>query len=237
MQIKSFLAYFTYAVGVLVGLTLIGIAAWGDYESTSYGFARRASEGLRGVSCPILLTRNETGTISLKVSNPTDRLMHPSVRTEVSPEDEPGIFTESVTLAPGESKRLEWTVGPENIDLGNFILASLQVYGTYPIPSRAATCGIFIVDLPGRGRDILIGVSLFGLIALGGGLYSMNKHGFRTQRPVNLWYGILFQSLVVLCGIILSFTGSWLPAVFLLVVAVLVSLLIISTMLSGGDRR
>jgi hypothetical protein len=236
MKFKSFFATFTYAVGVLVGLTLIGIAVWGDYEASSYGFARRASEGLRGLSCPILLTRNEPGTISLKVSNPTDRLLHPSVRTEISPEKEPDIFTESVTLTPGESIRLEWAVGPENIDLGNFILASVQVYGTYPIPSRASTCGIFVVDLPGRGQNIIVGVSLFGLVALGGGLYSMNKHGFWTNRPVILWQGILFLAGVIVCGWILSFSGAWLPSIVLLVVAVLVSLLIANNLLSGVGR-
>jgi hypothetical protein len=234
MKFKSVFAIFTYAVGVLVGLTLMGIAVWGDYEASSYGFARRASEGLRGLSCPILLTRNEPGTISLKVSNPTDRLMHSSVRTEISPENEPEIFTESVTLTPGESIRLEWSVGPGNVDLGNFIFASVQVYGTYPIPSRAATCGILIIDLPGRGRDILFGASLFCLITLGGGLYSMNRQGFRTNRPAILWQGILFLVVVLLCGGILSFAGSWLPSVFLLVVALLVSLLIINTLLTSG---
>jgi hypothetical protein len=237
MKFKSFFAIFTYAVGVLVGLTLMGIAVWGDYEASSYGFARRASEGLRGLSCPILLTRNEPGTISLKVSNPTDRLMHSSVRTEISPETEPDIFTESVTLTPEESIRLVWAVGPENIDFGNFILASVQVYGTYPVPSRASTCGIFIVDLPGRGRDILIALSLVGLISLGGGLYSMNRYGFRTNRPAILWQGILFLAMVLLCGGILGFAGSWLPSVFLLVVALLVSLLIINTLLTSGGRR
>ena len=237
MQTKSLLAFFTYAVGVLIGLTLIGIATWGDYESTSYGFARRSSEQLRGVSCPILLTRHETGTISLKVSNPTDRLMHPSVRTEISPEDELYIVTESVTLAPGESKRLEWAVGPENIDLGNFILASVQVYGTYPIPSRESTCGIFIVDLPGRGRDILIALSLFGMIALGGGLYLMNKSGFRTDRPAIPWNGILFLAVVIVCGCILSFTGAWLIAVVFLVVALLTSLPILNSVLSAAGRK
>jgi hypothetical protein len=237
MHAKSIPALVLYVTGVLIGLFLISIAAWGDYESTSYGFARRASEGLRGVSCPILLTRSEAGTIALKISNPLDRPMHPSVRIELSTEFDPQVFAESVTLSPGESKRLEWVVGSGNIDLGNFIFASVQVYGTYPIPNRETTCGIFVIDLPGSGGNILIALSMLSLMCLIGGLYLLNRHGFRKKYSASLWYAILLLAGTLVCGGILSFSGSWLLSILLLVVALFICLLIVSTVFSVGIQR
>lgn len=237
MHAKSIPALVLYATGVLIGLFLIAIAAWGDYESTSYGFARRASEGLRGLTCPILLTRSETGTIALKISNPLDRPMHPSVRIEISTELDPQVFVDSVSLSPGESKLLEWVVGPDNIDLGNFIFASVQVYGTYPIPTRESTCGIFVIDLPGNGRNILILLSMLSLMCLIGGLYLMNRHGFRINYPASLWYAIQFLAGTIVCGGILSFKGSWLLSILLLVVALLLCLLIVGNVRPAGVQR
>jgi hypothetical protein len=237
MHAKPIPALCLYITGVSIGLILIAIAAWGDYESTSYGFARRANAGLRGLTCPILLTRSETGTIALKISNPLDRPMHPSVRIETSTEYDPQVVIESVTLSPGESKQLEWVVGSGNIDLGNFIFASVQVYGSYPIPNRETTCGIFVIDLPVSGRNILVVSGMLSLIGLSGGLYLMNRYGFRRKYTASLWYAILFLGGTVVCGGILSFMGLWFLSVALLVGALLICLMIISTVPSAGGQR
>ena len=213
----------------------MGIATWGDYESTSYGFAQRANGRLRGLTCPILLTRNETGVIALQLSNRTDRVLHPSVRTELSAEIEPQVFNEFVELSPGETKGLEWTVGSENIDLGNFILASVQVYAYYPNPNLQATCGILVVDLPGRGLNIVVFLGLSSLIGMGFGLYSMRKSQLRNESMSNRWNAFRALAVVIAGGIALSFVGSWLPSVVLLVVALLLCFLIVFP-LSTKDR-
>src|SRR5262245_58074875 len=88
-----------YILAAVTGLILIGISTWGDMEADSYGFPRRANASLGELDCPVLLTRNEAGTISLKVSNPTDRSLHPSARTEISAPFEPEVFVESIDLA------------------------------------------------------------------------------------------------------------------------------------------
>ena len=129
---KSIQAFFIsgvllYVLGVITGLLLIVVATWGDMEAASYGFPRRASDALSGLTCPILMTRNETDTISLRVSNPTDKHLHPAISTEISADFNPQIFIESVDLAPGEAKSVEWSVGPRNIDLGMFIFANVEV--------------------------------------------------------------------------------------------------------------
>ena len=228
MQRKSALLYIVFSASYLLGLMLIGIAAWGDYESTSYGFPRRANTQLGGLYCPILMTRNETATIALRVTNSTDQLRHPSIRTEFSAQFDRPSSIDSVDLAPGETKQLEWTVGPENVDLGNFILASVQVYAFYPIPTSQSTCGIFIVDLPGRGMTIYIALSVVSLIGLGWGLYSIRRSGFSNGRMANIRSALFLLTGLIVAGFILSFLGAWLPSAVVLVVAVLISFLILN---------
>lgn len=230
-QTTPILGVLIYILAVITGLFLIVISTWGDMEADSYGFPRRSSATLRGLNCPILLTRDEPGEISLSVGNPTDKPLHPSVRTEISADFDPRVFNESVDLAPGESKRLGWSIGPENIDLGRFILASVQVYASYPIPNREKTCGIFIIDLPGSGRMIVTALVAFTLIGLGWGLYSMNKSDFRQGRRRGVWNAIILLTVLIVGGLVLSFTGAWLPSIAILVGATLISLILINSLI------
>ncbi|HKY52882.1 MAG TPA: hypothetical protein VJM08_01200 [Anaerolineales bacterium] len=227
-QITSTLGVLFYILAVITGLFLIMISTWGDMEADSYGFPRRANAPLNGLACPMLLTRNETGVIALNVSNPTDRLLHPSARTEISAAFEPEVSVESFELAPGASKRLAWSLKPENIVLGNFILANVQVYATYPIPNREKTCGILVMDLPGTGNMIVTALAIFTAIGLAFGLYSMSKSGLPKAKGSNIWNGILFLSVLIVTGLIFSFIGSWIPSLGSLVLAVLTSIMLLN---------
>ena len=228
-QTTPILGVLIYVLAVVTGLFLIGMSTWGDMEADSYGFQRRASSTLRGLNCPILLTREEPGEISLRVANPTDKPLHPSIRTEISADFDPQVLNESLDLAPGESKRLEWSLQPENIVLGSFILAHVQVYATYPIPNREKTCGILIMDLPGNGRTIVIALVTFTVIGLGWGLYSMSKSALLKNRAPLTWNAILFLAGLIVGGLILSLMGSWIPSIGILVVSVLISILLLNS--------
>lgn len=218
--------FFIYRFGLFLCVILMGIAIWGDYEASSYGFPRRASEQLRGLSCPILMTFNEEREISLSISNPLDREIHPSVRVELSTDSDPVVFIESVDIAPGESQKMKWAVDSKNVDLGNFIFASVQVYGMYPMPSRQSTCGIFVIDLPLSGSILLSSILVFGLAGMAAGLYGMDKFGPHHNSPANLQLATRFLSALIVIGLVTSFMGIWLPSLVLLVVTLLGSFLI-----------
>jgi len=228
-QTTPILGLLIYILAVVTGLLLIGISTWGDMEADSYGFPRRSSATLGGLNCPILLTRDEPGEISLSVANPTDKPLHPSVRTEISADFDPQVLNESLDLAPGESKKLEWSLQPENIVLGSFILAHVQVYATYPIPNREKTCGILIMDLPGSGKTLVIALVAFTLIGLGSGMYWMNKYGLFKNRVPITWNAILFLAVLIIGGLILSLMGSWIPSIGILVLSVLISILLLNS--------
>lgn len=231
----------SYWIGAAAGLFLIFVAVWADMESSLYGFPRLATTGLGGLHCPILLTPEEGGTISLDVINPTDGRISPSIKVMISTPILAQESLETLQLAPGESQRLQWSVGPQNIDLGLFIFAKVLQYSAYPLPSRETTCGIFVIDLPGRGTlvtGVLVALSLLGM---GWGLYRIQKNG-AAQSASSPWRGkqfgaMVFLALMTTLGLVICFAGSWLVALVVLVLAVLTIVILLGSWLLGDGRR
>ena len=218
------LSILIFAIGVLIGLTIASLATWPDFEASSYDFARNTNTPLNGLRCPIILNRNETGTVSLTVSNTTDKLLTPSVKTQISTRDDPISFLESLRLAAGEAKKLEWNIGPENIDLHYFIFAKALVYTSYPIPNREATCGTFIMDLPLGGTTFLILMFTLSLTGMGSGLYMLNKINQGSERAEMNLRPMYFLAGLILLALMVSFMGWWIQSIVAIVIAVLTAI-------------
>lgn len=236
-KISTLIAYISYAAGLLVGLYLIVVVAWADMESAFYGFNRLADAGLRGFNCPPLMTRGETSSISLRVSNTADSPISPAVRVEISTRSLLQEYNENLNLAPGETQKLEFPVGPENIDLRRFIFAKALVFSAFPLPNQEATCGIYIINLPGSGMTILIVMIALSLLGMGWGVYGMRKSAASNEwaqkhvvRPMN------FLAVIVLLGFVTSSTGGWLPSILLLAVAVLMVFILLGTLVMSEGR-
>lgn len=217
---KNSFYFILYLTGVIAGLGLILIATWGDLEAAFYGFDRVGGLRLSSLSCPILMSDSETSSFTIKINNSLERNLSPSVKVDISAPIAPISSNESVLLLPGESKKLEWQIGPENIDLGRFIFARVWTYAAYPQPDRESTCGVVIHPLPINGSiltSILVVLSLFGT---GFGLYglkqsgSLEGSGMKTSR-----YNLV--TIIMLVGLINSFIGIWLIGVLVLAVSLL----------------
>ncbi len=227
---KTRIALFStaYILGVIPGLALIVIATWADLESTFYGFNRLASAQLGGLSCPILMTREETSSFSLRLTNSLERRASPVIRVDISTPNLPYSHTERFPLEPGETMRKGWEIGPENIDLNRFIFAQVVVYSMYPIPNRQNGCGIFIVDLPGSGWGITWLMIVVSVLGMGIGLYGLNHPQSRNRgEEVPALRPFIFLSILIVAGIIASIMGWWFPGIMILVVAVLLILSVI----------
>jgi hypothetical protein len=236
-QTSPILPSLSYVVGVILGLFLIVVAAWADMESAFYGFNRLAEAGLRGFNCPVLMMREETSSISLSVSNPTDGLIRPAVRVEISTAILSQEFLENLELAPGETERLEWSVGPENIDLKRFIFAKVLVFSAFPLPNQEATCGIFVIDLPGSGKVILPLLVALSLLGMGWGVYGMNKSVASNEWAEKQVRPLAFLAIVIALGLVVSFMGSWMPSVLLLAVALLMIIILLGSFLMWERKR
>lgn len=237
-QTSKLLILLSYAIGVGIGLYLIVIATWADMESALYGFPRLAQAGLGGFSCPVLMTNHDTSKISLKISNPLDQAISPAVKVMISTSTVAEEYVETIELAPGESKKLEWAVGPNNIDLGQFIFAKVLMYSAYPLPSKEDTCGIFIVNLPGSGKMILSILVLLSLLGMSWGVYAAIKPGVSGNWVIGKHVRPLtFLAIVIALGFVVSFAVGWIPAVVLLAVAVLMVFILLGLFVMSERRK
>lgn len=214
-----------FIIGALSGLTLTVLSTWADLEAAYYGFARRAGSGLRGLSCPVLMTANETNAIRLTVTNTTEKKLSPAIRTEISSPATAFLFSNYVELQAGESVVQEWEIGPGNVDLERFIFAKALVYASYPIPDRENTCGIFIVDLPGRGAVITWGMVILSLLGMGSGLYGLRQVHDPERSGADTARQLMFLAVVVMLGLLTVYMGWWIQGILAIVVALLFSVI------------
>lgn len=212
-----------YALGALFCLTLAVLSTWANLEAAFYGFSRLGDERLQGLHCPILLNRNETGVVSVKVSNTTDRRLSPSVTAQFSSPFSPISKLELTDLAPGESQTLQWKVGPENIDMGQFIFSHVFTYSSYPMPDRENTCGTFIIDLPIPGNVLVILLLILGLLGMGGSLVWLWRTQAGNIDTVRMLRPLTFLGVVIAGALFVSLAGLWLQGLLLLtIVAIMI---------------
>ena len=212
-----------YVVGAVLGLALTFFATWADLEAAYYGFDRTGGQRLSSLSCPILMTRTETSKISIKFTNSTERKISPSIKVDLSSPINTISTIEEVQLAVGESKRISWEIGPENIDLGRFVFARVWTYASYPIKDKESTCGVFVLPLPGSGV-FYTWIMVFGcLFGVGYGLMKMRQvKGPGRSGPYERYS---FLAIVIVLGLIVSILGWWLAGILVIVLALLVSVI------------
>ena len=213
-----------FTLGVLVGLLLTGMATWADVEATSYGFPRTGGERLSTLYCPMLMTKNEVSIFSIKLVNTTDKKIVSSIRTDIAARFDPISSYTFVELAPGETKRLEAKLGPENLVLGQFIFARASV-SAYPLPGRENVCGVFVVDLPTNGRVITWVMTGFTLLGIGIGLYGVwGSQGLSQNKRVDRMR-LSTLAILVIVGLLSSFFAWWIVGIIVLVISFLLILL------------
>ncbi len=211
-------------IGMLLGITLSVMSTWADFEAAFYGFTKQAKTPLSGLSCPILMANNESQTISVKIINQMSEAISPSVKTELSTSLAPTTTLEFIDLAPGESRTLTWTIGTDNIDLGQFIFAKVLVYSAYPMPDQENTCGVFILPIRGNGTWILFIASIISILCIGSGSYYLSK----SDLPAKQTRPAIFLAFVILLTMLTSFLGLWIQSIALLAITTLMIFIILS---------
>ncbi|MEJ2756932.1 MAG: hypothetical protein P8046_00490 [Anaerolineales bacterium] len=173
-MLRNGLTITIFTLSALVGFALLLISVWGDVEAFMFDLSNKGEESLGTLVCPVIITPQDTGEFSIKLENPLERDIMTAVRVHIS-SGFVSLMTEDnvkVDLAPKESKKLAWSVNPEDAAYGKMVLVKVFLFRNYPIPSKDATCGIFVVDTPHfSGRQILfssLGFSFIGMVAATG---------------------------------------------------------------------
>ena len=226
------LSMLIYSVGVLIGITFLGFAVWGDLEAFLFDSSIGADASLKSLSCPVVISASETGTVSASFKNPTENPIRPLIRVHISK----GLhtlmreFNERLPIAAGQTERLEWVVSSEDAVYGYLILARVHMFRQYPLPSRTGACGIFVVDMPYLSGSQMVNISLASslMFMLGGGgsWYAGSlplKGRTRTQSQAIFWL-----AAVIIAGLIFILVGEWLVSGVLFVISLLLILAFVS---------
>ncbi len=153
---------------------LLGIAtAAARLEAeTFFGIDFKTDEPLKDMECPLILTSDEVGTISVTLFNPQEKEIEPLFQVAIGSERSFSLFRyfrERKYIPAGESQTMQWTVTKEDAVYKHFILVQVYQFAAFKTPARSGSCGILYLDVPFSGTAALIfaiAVSILGM-ALG----------------------------------------------------------------------
>jgi len=222
-QLYRALGFILLWLGILLAMALATAGTVADLEATFYGFPLWAEESLPGFRCPVLMTREETGTVSVILRNPTDRPIPFTARAEISTTGPARQVRNQVEVAAGEKARVDWTVTAADVDLKYFIFVNGMTNPTYPYPYRQSMCGILVLDVPGITGKQVFALTLF-VSALGmvGGMFLWIKGNRPLEGRRRAATGAMtFLAIVVLTALVVSILGAWMAGVILLMLALL----------------
>lgn len=215
-----------FVVGIALGLALAVAGVWADAEAVFYGFGHIGDESLRTLRCPVLMTRTETAQVWATVRNPFEQPIEFRVRADFSSPGELRSERQMVALAPGEKKRLEWTVSEAERDLGFFVFAKVGTYPAYTMPFREQTCGIVMLGLPGMTGGQVQALVLVGFVVgvLGGIILWQRANRPLHDLTLQMSMAMRALAMVVLAAILVMQLGAWPIAALLIVLALVIVL-------------
>jgi len=214
---KSFLGILVFSLGILLSTALTTALTWANFEADSYGFQRYGSDRFDGLTCPVLMSRHETGTVRVQVENSTKKSISPVIRIDTSTRGIPDRKQIQITIPPGQSQWMEQKVTADNIDLGFFVFAKAYRYPSYPLPAAEAVCGTMVFDLPFlNGMQLYMLWLVFSLVAIPLGLWL-----FSSKEYGKINSSVKALALIALAGLLLSARAGWLLGLACLVLTIL----------------
>jgi hypothetical protein len=212
-----------FAVGILLALLLTTLIIWANFEAVFYGFTKLTTDRLDSLRCPLLMTTAETNVVSADFTNPSDKPVNMLIRADIS---SPALLRSEqqlLSLAPGETKTVHWSVSAADMDLGYFIFAKAYQYPSYAGSTREATCGTFVLGFPSLNGGLIFAVTLtLSLGCILGGLLLWERNALQiNRREVDTGRAMKFLAIVMLLNMFFSFRGNWVAGIGLLAVSIL----------------
>ncbi len=220
-----------FIIGLLLALGLTLIALWPDLEASFFDSALAAERSLENLRCPIILTPAQPGTIQATFSNPHERPVQFLVQASITQgyvswqrEDDTLL-----QLAPGQVESLAWPITVEDAAYGRLILARIFAFRSAPLPARARTCGILVLNTTFlNGNQIVVGLTGAALVSLGlGGALWLHPLGQMSRQRWRASYTTLRVAFLILLALGASLLGWWaISLILLLLVLLLLAVLI-----------
>jgi hypothetical protein len=218
-----------FAAGILVGMVMFILMNWAYLEANFYfGTTAPADKSLTTLRCPLLMTTSDTGEVTIRLTNNTNRDLAPAISTDISYNDVSRSGRNNYPLAAGETRTLGWAVTSDDMVFGHLIMARVFVFSAFTMPSRTGTCGTVVVDLPGlTGTQLFVIVLGFILVCMtaGWGLWLAGSRPFQTDELITM-RAMVFFTIALVPGLIAGFIGWWLVGLFCAVVCLLLILVV-----------
>ncbi|HLO15392.1 MAG TPA: hypothetical protein VK206_11215 [Anaerolineales bacterium] len=217
-----------FLAGVLLEIAISTSLLWGELEVRLY-MPSSSDSGLK-LNCPHILSFDETGIIRTSIINTLNQAVQPMVTAEISRNGGAQQISQTLTLAPHESKAVTWAVDASNVLFGRLILVSV-LQGKYEdLPARQGYCGIFLLNLfgmSGRATLILLCSTSFALLSLGTAIW-VRSHWPLNRRDENI--ARAFGSLAVLATLgLFSALLRWWGLIIILDAITLILIIVIFT--------
>ena len=227
------LSIFSTALFLAGNLLIIAISIgilWGEIEANTY--IARTSGGNLKVRCPLVLSPRESGTIRTTITNTINEETKPVVISRISHGKRTQDTRQTLTLAPGQSQTLEWTVDRSNIVFDRMILVHVNQWRYSKLESNEGACGILVLDLFGLTGlwSLALVLTVSFLLILAGAMTWIRNHSDRDEHSNKViqigrvfagfaiagmlsaafrWWGlIIFFDFLVFVTLIVGFTES-----------------------------
>ena len=229
-----------FSAGILLGLILSGWSLWGQVEASLLVF-RTGEQDIAALRCPVMIASREAGKVSAFFDNPTGEVINPTVQAVISHAGQARMESTVLTLAPGEKKQLQWTVGPGDRVFGGLILVNVFETSQRNFPTHQGSCGIPVSSFPSlSGKQVFILMFVTSLIGMAGGAVLWVTGNPRLKGLIeNATNASAALAVLVVLDMLLIFPNWWgLSLLFFLVTVMLVVIIITQFMLfpTGADR-
>ncbi len=212
------------AAGTLLGLLLVAAITWADMEAFFFQFGLDADQSINSLKCPVVISSDEVGEVSITLKNPDEDDMDRFVRAYITD----GYFTMTrqykgqFYIEAGEKERVAWEIFPEEAVYNRVILFRVYVHGHYPHPPMDGNCGVLVVDFLGlTGKQIFglfLGLALLGIII--GGVLSYWKTLPVAHPLFDVHRGLVALAVLFGLGLWVGLAGLWLLALLTLVASI-----------------
>ena len=186
-----------FLAGILLELSLSGGVLWGEIEARA-DVPQIGDSGLL-ISCPLMLSPSESGTVSTSITNTLNEETSPVVTEEINHSSGQQLQSQTLDLAPHEKKTLHWTVDSSDRIFGRLIIVNIIQSRYSDLSSRQGACGILVLSL-----FKLNGINTFSLISLAGLLCtSIGAAGWlRVNWPLNGQRRSTAQACGIMAGVV-----------------------------------
>lgn len=203
-----------FVIGVVLGIILIGISVYADFESTLFDLTNGANRSINSIKCPVFLSSNETGYLSAVIKNSEDLPQDLVIQARISKGHLILLqeFQENISIASHETKQMNWEVDAPDAGYGHFILAKVIVMDNALHPFQRGSCGIIVLDLPFgmKGWQLFWTVFVLSLSGIMSGIIFWWKYGrSNSNRSLETTRSLFGLGGLALVGLVSITLGLW----------------------------